>query len=157
MLILGCGNPDRGDDGAGLAVIRRIRELGIDAVEHAGEMLGLVDAWYGSAEVTLIDAAVTGAAPGTITVWNADECPLPLGTFRCSTHGFGVAEAVELARSMGRLPAKLTVYGIEGATFDHGMPLSPAVADAVEQVADGIASAVICSTNKEGAPKGALK
>ncbi|HWR51385.1 MAG TPA: hydrogenase maturation protease [Bryobacteraceae bacterium] len=148
MLILGCGNPDRGDDGAGLAVIHRLHELGVKAVEYTGDMLALLDAWRGSPEVVLIDAAVSGAAPGTITVWDAGESPLPSGTLRCSTHNFGVAEAVELARVMDSLPARLTVYGIEGATFDHGAPLSPAVAEAVERLA---------GTIKKGAPKGALK
>lgn len=140
MLILGCGNQDRGDDGAGVAVVRRLRELGVDAVEHDGDMLALVDAWSGSGEVVLVDAAVSGAAPGSITVWNANASVLPAAIFRCSTHAFGVAEGVELARAMGRLPARLTLYGIEGASFDQGAPLSPAVAEAVERVAQEIAA-----------------
>ena len=39
---------------------------------------------------------------------------LPMGQFRCSTHALGVAEAIELARALDRLPRKLIVFGIEG-------------------------------------------
>ncbi len=43
MMIIGCGNSDRSDDAAGLLVARRLRELGIDARELSGDMLGLLD------------------------------------------------------------------------------------------------------------------
>jgi hydrogenase maturation protease len=50
---------------------------------------------------------------------------------RSSTHAFGVAEAVELARELGRLPGRLEVYAIEGADFSAGAELSAEVASAV--------------------------
>src|SRR5215207_5591238 len=48
-----------------------------------------------------------------------------------STHAFGVADAIELARTLGRLPARLEIYTIEGADFTAGAGLSPPVAAAV--------------------------
>ena len=53
--------------------------------------------------------------------------PLPRGLFRCSSHLFGPAEAVETARVLGRLPTELVLYGIEGAEFGYGEALSPEV------------------------------
>jgi hydrogenase maturation protease len=57
-----------------------------------------------------------------------------------STHGFGVAEAVELAGNLHELPGGLVVYGIQGMRFDHTPELSPGVDDAcdalVSQVLD---------------------
>ena len=141
-LILGCGNPDRSDDAAGLLVARRLRQLGIDAHEHGGEMLSLIEAWRGAADVILIDAIASGARPGTIKVWNARNSPLPLEPFRCSTHAFGVAEAVELARVLDRLPCRLTIYGIEATKFESGGSPSSAVADGVERLAQDIAGAL---------------
>ena len=114
MLILGCGNPDRADDAAGLLVARRLRELGTQARELGGEALELIDAWSGEADVIIVDAVKSGAPPGTITVWDARTSPLPACQFRCSTHALGVAEAIELARALDRLPSKLIVVGIEG-------------------------------------------
>src|SRR5580704_8351982 len=120
MLIVGCGNQDRSDDSAGPLVVRRLRELGIHAMELGGDGLALIDAWSGWADVIVIDAVMSGVRPGTITVWDARNAFFPVGQFRCSTHAFGVAETIELARALGRLPGKLTVYGIEGIRFGCG-------------------------------------
>lgn len=142
MLILGCGNPDRADDAAGLLVAARLRDLGIDAHEHSGDMLALMDEWSREEEVILVDAVVSGAAPGAITTWDARQAALPPDYFPCSTHALGVAEAVELARALGRLPRRLIVYGIEATNFEPGGSLSSGVAVAVERLARDIAATV---------------
>lgn len=139
MRIIGIGNPDRSDDAAGLLVARRLWELGVEAQEFTGDPLELIDAWLGPREVILIDTVVTGAAPGTITVWDAGKSPLPPDRFCCSTHAFGLAEAVEIARGLGPLPEQLLIYGIEGANFEIGGSVSPEVGAAVEWVAQEIA------------------
>jgi hydrogenase maturation protease len=142
VLILGCGNPDRSDDAAGLLVVRRLQALGIDAREYVGEPLELIDAWNGSPEVILIDAVVSGAPPGTITVWDAGHGRLAHDQFCCSTHGFGISDAVELARVLGKLPRRLRVYGIEGVRFEAGGPVSVEVAEAIERLTQKIAGTV---------------
>ena len=144
MLILGCGNPDRADDAAGLLVARRLRELGMQACELSGEALELLDAWSGEADVLVVDAMKSGAPPGTITVWDTRTSRLPACQFRCSTHALGLAEAIELARALDRLPTKLTVVGIEGCRFDRGEPPSPEIAEAVERLAQQIACGADC-------------
>jgi hydrogenase maturation protease len=140
MLILGCGNPDRSDDAAGILVARRLRELGIRTHELSGEGLALIEAWSGETEVIVVDAMMSGAPPGTITVWDARTSRLPLGQFRHSSHAFGVPEGIELARALGRLPCRLIVVGIEGSRFDHGESPSEEVAKAVERLAQHIAT-----------------
>jgi hydrogenase maturation protease len=61
-----------------------------------------------------------------------------------STHAFGLAEAVELARALGRLPRFLVVYGVEGKCFTPGAALSAGVeaaaADAAARVLDEVGS-----------------
>lgn len=133
-LIIGCGNTERGDDAAGVLVARRLRELGAHALEHSGEGLALMESWKGCDSVILIDAVVTGAAPGAITVWDGNLAPMIGDTRGCTTHAFGVAEAVELARVLGRLPHRLSIYGIEGRSFDLGGAPSQEVAEAVERL-----------------------
>ena len=80
----------------------------------------------------LIDAAISGAAPGTIRRLDALAQPLPREIFGVSTHGFGLAEAIELARVLKRLPAYCVIYAIEARDFETGAPLSPEVAGAVD-------------------------
>ena len=149
MLILGCGNDDRSDDAAGLLVARRLRQLGIDAHEHRGDALELLEAWNGAHEVVVVDAIVSGAAPGTVIRWDA-AAPLAAGEFQCSTHDLGLAEAVELARVLGRLPAKLTIYGIEAKSFERGGQPSTEVREAVERLTAQIERVFRGADDEEG-------
>ncbi len=141
MLVIGCGNADRGDDAAGILVARSLREAGVDAREQSGEALALMESWRdvpGEQDVILVDAVVTGAPPGTVTVWDARSAPIVGDFLRCSTHAFGVAEAVKLARLLDLLPSNLLIYGIEAKRFDLGVEPSPEVLAAVGHVVERI-------------------
>jgi hydrogenase maturation protease len=139
-LLIGIGNPDRGDDGAGPAVTRRLAgRPGLSIETNVGDTLALLDAWDGAGSVILIDAAAPAGNPGRIRRLDGGR-ELPRDLALGSTHAFGLAEAVELARALGRLPGRLTIYAIEGARFDPGARLSPEVAAAVADVADRILS-----------------
>jgi hydrogenase maturation protease len=144
VILIGVGNAWRGDDGAGLAVARRVRELspaGVEVREVEGDATALVEAWSGAEGVVVVDAAESGAPPGTVRRFDARTRPLPARSLRSSTHAFGVADAVELARALDRLPARLDVYAIEGASFAAGERLSPAVERAVAELADELSAA----------------
>ena len=135
MLVLCCGHPDRGDDAAGPLVARRLREMGIDAREKYGDVLSLIDAWQGADDVVLVDAVVTGKRPGTVSVWDALTAALAGRTRMGSSHALGLAEAIALSRTMGCLPRRLTLFGIESRHFDLGQPPSRAVARGIERAA----------------------
>jgi hydrogenase maturation protease len=127
MNVIGLGNEWRRDDAAGLEVARRIGGRQLD-----GEPVAPVEAIAGAAEVTIVDAVRSGAPPGTVHEFEAGAAPLPTRLFGASsTHALGLAEALELARSLGRLPVRVRVLGIEGERFDYGRGLSPAVEEAV--------------------------
>jgi len=132
-LIIGVGNSERGDDEAGVFVARQLRQAGVETAVHRGDALALIDLWSGFESVILIDAVITGAPAGTIHEWNVKSLP-PAYTSQTSTHGLGVADAIELARSLGRLPMELRVYGIEGKSFAVGDNISAEVKNAAEQV-----------------------
>ncbi|HET9533229.1 MAG TPA: hydrogenase maturation protease [Blastocatellia bacterium] len=141
VLLIGCGNEYRSDDGAGLLVARLAKEMGSEHVavrESLGEGAALLDAWKGAETVILIDAVCSGSEAGTIYRVEAHRERLPAELFHCSTHAFGVAEAIELARALNRLPARLIVYGIEGKSFAAGIGLSPEVSEAARRVADSV-------------------
>jgi hydrogenase maturation protease len=128
-MVIGIGNDWRSDDGAGLEVARRLGGLIL-----SGEPIGLVETLDGAHDVTIVDAVFSNAAPGTVHVFEAGEEPLPVALFgSSSTHALGLAEAIEIARSLGRLPTRVRVLGIEGARFEYGRGLSPEVEKAVEE------------------------
>ncbi len=139
MIVIGVGNAWRGDDAAGLMVARRLRGT-VAAREQEGDGTGLLEAWAGARHVVVVDAAARDAAPGSVRRFDARAAPLPARFLRSSTHAFGVADAVELARALDRLPERLEVYAIEGASFAAGAPLSAAVAAAIDELADRLAA-----------------
>ena len=98
-------------------------------------------AWEGRDRVVLIDAMRSGSPPGTVRRFDAGRGDLPDGAFACSSHLYGPAEAVALARSLGRLPESLVVYGVEGADFTLGAGLSPEVASALDALIDELLAA----------------
>jgi hydrogenase maturation protease len=141
VLVVGIGNPDRGDDGFGPAVANRIRERmppGVCVLERTGDVLGLIEEWGRFSTVVVVDAAAPISRPGRVHRLDLTGCRLPAGFARSSTHAFGVAEAVELARGLDRLPHRLIAYLVEGEGFDIGAPLSPVVAEAIDEVVERI-------------------
>ncbi len=139
MRIICCGNRERGDDGAGVLVAKRLRDFGIEAETRTGEALELIEAWSGAKDVILVDAVVTGAPAGAVLCLEGRQMT-GLRSLPRSTHGFDAAEAIELARTLGRLPERLRVYGIEGKRFELGTEASPQVRRAVEEAARQIAA-----------------
>ncbi len=140
-LIIGIGNPWRGDDAVGCEVARMLAEKLEGAcriIELSGEGAGLIDAWEDAGQVIVIDAVASGSEPGTIFRLNAGTENMPSQFFSYSSHAFGLAEAVELARTLQRLPQQLLVFGIEGSGFNHGEPLSAPVRAAAEKVCSEI-------------------
>ena len=141
-LFVGIGNAFRRDDGLGPWVAEALAASGSNAVPHAGDGAGLLDHFATSPSVVLIDATRSGAAAGTLRRLDAAAEPIPAEFFHYSTHRFGLAEAVETARALGLLPARLMIYGIEGRDFDAGLGLSAPVQTA--------ASALVAALAKQG-------
>lgn len=148
IVVVGIGNPDRGDDAAGLLVARRIREITADrdvrVIELIGDQLGLLDAWAGARQVYVIDAVYSGGPVGAL--YRFDDGWLDARFARRGTHTFSLADVIALGRALGRLPERLAGYGIEGGTFEVGAPLSPAVEAAI-----GIVTSLLDAELKAGA------
>lgn len=149
-LVVGLGSPDRGDDAVGAEVARAVAALalpGVEVTEHE-DPTDLIERWSGIDSVVLVDAVHAGRAVGSLRVieTGAGLDPLPesawVRTGRGGTHAFGLAAAVELARALRRLPARVTLVGIEAGGFDHGASLSPEVAAAVPSAVAAVVGVV---------------
>lgn len=133
VLVLGVGNPHRGDDGLGPYAARRLAallhgraslNLRISTID--GEATALLDRLSQAEHVYLVDACQSKAAPGALFRFDARAGSLPVAHFGLSSHGTGLAEALELARALQLMPARCIVYAIEGETYAPGAPLSRA-------------------------------
>jgi hydrogenase maturation protease len=145
-VIIGVGNRFRGDDGAGLAAARAVRADApgdVSVVELEGEATSLLEVWDGFDRAIVVDAVKGGMPAGHIYRFEALFNPPPDELFSYSTHAFGVSSAIALGRALDRLPGRLVVYGIEGASFEAGTTLTPAVERAVASVTRRIVKEVL--------------
>ena len=140
MIVVGVGNPDRGDDGIGPWIAHRLA-ASTHATSCRGETTELMDLWSDHDDVVVIDAMRSGADPGTLRRFDAHDGPFPTQAFTGSTHNFGLAEAIELSRALGTLPRRLIVYGIEGESFEMGAELSAPVLEAARRLLEELTNA----------------
>ena len=140
--MIGVGNQWRGDDAVGLEVAQRLTAAGlpadVDIRTHEGEGTGVLALWGDADAVVIVDCVRSGGRPGTIHRLDAGVAVPGRSLSDGSTHAIGVLAAIELGRTLGRLPPRLIVYGIEGITFDAGSGLS----DQVRLAADGLVARV---------------
>jgi hydrogenase maturation protease len=139
VLVIGVGNALRGDDAAGLEVVRLIPEqMPIEVIAHEGEPIELLETWQRACAIVLVDTVRSGAAVGTIHRLDAGAAPVPAMLRRTSSHAIGIGEVIELARALGGLPGRVIVYGVEGAAFGAGAPLSPEVSSVLDSLAESV-------------------
>jgi hydrogenase maturation protease len=137
-LVVGIGNPDRGDDGAGCLVARRLAAMtipGVRVLEHRSEASSLLPHLEEVARAFLVDASVSGRQAGAIQRFDVSAHALPAIVRTTSSHGIGLGEVIELARMLGRLPGECVVYAIEAGRCEAGMPPTPEVEEAIHKVA----------------------
>jgi hydrogenase maturation protease len=140
FLVVGVGNLYRCDDAVGIHIARNLNNRkteNMSVKEQSGEGTSLMEAWEGYSHVLIVDAVSSGSPAGSVHRLDASKT-IPSKFFSCSTHNFGVAEAIELARTLNQLPEHLQLYGVEGKNFEPGELLSPEVEPTVEKVADEI-------------------
>lgn len=142
-LVLGVGEPYRGDDGVGLVVVARLKDAlpaGVETHACPCEPTALIAAWRHRSAVIVIDAAAPNGRPGRVTRIDA---PDQLATSRAtSTHGMGLAEAWALADALGEQPDQMVVFAVEGADFGYQQGLSAGVRARVPDVAAAVRAEV---------------
>jgi sulfhydrogenase subunit alpha len=141
VVVIGVGNEFRHDDGAGPAVVGRLRDLvppGVDLVVTDGEPTRLMEAWTGAALAIVVDAVrAEPAHPGRVHRFVVDR-PGAGSARAASSHGLGLGDAISLAVALDRMPGRLIVHAIEASDLAQGTGLTPAVAAAVDPVAGAI-------------------
>jgi hydrogenase maturation protease len=140
VLVVGCGNLLRGDDGVGPLLVRHLWERGMpDGVRLVdGGTAGMDVAFQmrGAEKVVIVDASATGASPGTIyRVPGSELAELP-PLDGLHTHSFRWDHAIAFARwaLADACPSDITVFLIEAANVAFGTDLSSDVTAAMDQV-----------------------
>jgi hydrogenase maturation protease len=146
LTILGCGNPNRRDDGVGVVVAQR---LAADLSPHQREYVQIIDAGTdgmavihkaeGSSALIIIDASRSGSEPGSIFEVPGEELENPPPP-SFSLHDFRWDHALYAGRRMlgDSFPREVCVFLIEAADLSFGLELSEPVARAAGLVVEQI-------------------
>ena len=144
LIIVGIGNPFRGDDGAGWAVIDGLQKKAsgssIKLVKQRGDIGDMLEIFEKYRRVYLVDACSSDELKGSWQRIDLHQEAIPLESSQTSTHGFGISQAVALANNLGLLPEKLVLHLISGSSYSISNTLSPPVEKSVESVIEAILS-----------------
>lgn len=147
--IIGIGNRWASDDGVGPEVVDQLQtrleneaagfETRIECKSFSRPDLALIEAMEGCRKAVFVDAVVSGAPPGTLHIleWQPGVI-LPRGVERASSHGFGLREVLELAKTLDRLPEQVLICGIEVTSTEPGIGFTSEVAAAVPEAVDAM-------------------
>jgi hydrogenase maturation protease len=153
ILIAGIGNDYRRDDGVGRAIVRTIGawqdpRIEVRLSDRSG--MELINDWKDYGSVYVIDAVISGQAPGRMSRFTVPPQELPATLFCASTHAFNLADVVRLAGTLDALPRKLIIYGVEIQDIGHGQGLTPAVRKGAETVLRRVAEELNVSCQEYG-------
>jgi hydrogenase maturation protease len=133
IVVAGVGSEYRRDDGAGPAVAARVAKAA-PATRDIGPVvdpLDLLGRWDRAHLAIVIDAMVSGSAPGTVRVLELTGTAESSSPGVTSTHGISLSGVLRLAEAIDQAPGRVVVVGIEGDDFGRGLGLSPAVDAAI--------------------------
>lgn len=136
------GSPYRGDDAVGQLVGDELRERGVEVIDCHDEPTRLLHRLPDLEVVVLVDAVISGAAPGTLHRLDVVQGRLPGSVRLASTHALGVGDVLALAEVLGRSAARTVLIGVEGRRFAMGAPLTPAVEAAIGGAVAEVLSAI---------------
>ncbi len=137
-VVIALGNRYRGDDGVAHTVVETLvqRQAPCRVIANQDDSMALLNAWGSTRMAIIVDAAELRSQPGTIHRLDLNAQPMPHDLARCSSHGLGLAEALELGKVLDQLPQTLVIYAIEALQFNAGTSLTPQVLTAALEVAD---------------------
>jgi hydrogenase maturation protease len=142
ILVAGAGNIFLGDDGFGVEVVRRLRELrlpeGVEAIDFGINGIDLTYALLDGCEAAvLVDAVQRGGAPGTLYLIEPDPAPGDPAPdeLLMSGHDLDPAKVLRLVQALGGTCRRVLLLGCEPQTFGEAgegmMGLSPPVQAAI--------------------------
>ena len=145
--IIAGGNMLRGDDGVGPVVLERLRGMqmpeNVTLINAGSDPLDAIAHILDSDKAVIIDAAGMNREPGCIELLRPENLRMAVNSAPVSTHMYGLAEGIELARAVG-FKTDIRIIGIQPENTGASESLSPAVAaripDVIKLVLEEVAS-----------------
>ena len=140
-VILGLGNILNGDEGAGIYALKELENLLSEELKKKMELvdggvlgLDLLPYVEGASHLLILDAADTGAAPGTVVEYKDEEINLFYHQ-RLSWHQLGFQEVLAVAKIRHRYPDSVYLLGIQPENISPGVGLSQKLRKPVKNMA----------------------
>jgi len=138
VLVLGLGNPLRGDDGIGPAVIAALRQVElpskVELLDGGTAGLSLLSAIAGRQRLLVVDAADMGRPAGTVLCLRPGEVSLERVEAPISPHQLGLVETLDLAGQLGLAPHMVQIFAVQPGQIGWGQELSPEVQACLPQI-----------------------
>ena len=138
VLVLGLGNRLLGDDAAGPLAVDRLAAAARDAdarfIDGGTIGLALLPEIEDAEAFIAVDAALFGAPPGTVRVFEGEAMDAQLGGRKRSAHEVALFDLMAGAELNGRLPARRALVAVEPACTELGLEPTPAVAAAIPRL-----------------------
>jgi hydrogenase maturation protease len=148
VLVLGAGNILLSDEGIGVRVVEALQRRyrvpeEVEILDGGTCGMDLLDVIAGRDHLILVDAVDTGSPPGTVVRLEGNQIPAVFRT-KSSPHQLGLQDVLALLLLLDAAPAHVTVIGVQPASLDIGLELTPVIAarldDMVEMVAGELAA-----------------
>lgn len=160
IVIIGCGNLNRSDDGVGVLVAHRLKQrLSVAPREDVVVFdtgTGGMDVMFqarGASALLIIDACCSGSEPGSVFRLSGEEVAArPAHGF--SLHDFRWDHALYAGQKMfgDAFPREVTVYLVEAASTALGLEISASVSAAIDQVVAYVEEEVARLTKRDPHP-----
>lgn len=139
IVVLGLGNVLHADDGAGVHVVRRLREdprvpADIGLIEGGTLGLELLSYVWECSRLIVIDAVDVGRDPGTVVRMSGEELNSLPG--EASVHQLGVSDLLVALRVLAQKQPEVVLLGVQPTTTEWSTQLSQPVAAAMELLVD---------------------
>lgn len=141
-LILGVGNILLGDEGIGIRVVEELENrfsfpeevMILDGGTAGIELLRYIE---GRDLLIVIDAMRAGLTPGTVFKVEGDDVAKRFMT-KISPHQIGLSDLLAAGILSAKIPAHITLFGVEPECLETGIALSATVEGSLERLISAI-------------------
>ena len=151
IVVIGIGNLLLMDEGIGVHTINELEThdlpKSIEIYDGGTGGFKLIDLMHGAARVIFIDAVETGKAPGSVTIFRAEDVHSIYNKKKYSLHDTDLMEIIKMAEMLGN-PPMIEIVGIQPKTINYGTTLSKELAVSMSNIVNSVLKRIeeVCST-----------
>jgi hydrogenase maturation protease len=142
VLILGVGNLLLSDESVGVHLVNRLEQTyrfpeGVELVDGGTAGMELLDYIAGRDHVVIMDAVLTGDAPGTVVTLRDDEVPA-LFNNKVSPHQLGLSDLLGALKLTDESPKNIFLVGIVPESVEPGLEMTETVSSQMDSMSEHV-------------------